>query len=350
MTDRSTRTLDIVSHQGLGNRLRMLISGMAIAEASDRYLTMYWNSTRACGCVFPQLFQNHWNVKNEQIPNAPWIRPEQGTWQEFPDLLESSEPSLFVQYYGWLLQPNLYPHHARLVPRCVELFSCLELAPELDARVQTFRQQFFRAPVIGVHLRRSDFIWTFPNSTNNLNAAFDAVENYLAQAPNALVLVCTDDGALHPFKRTQTRYEGIREKFIRRFGNRIISPVPSSLDRSTPIAIQDALVELWLLRHTDFFVGTLHSSFSELAAWGRTIPVTMTSHPQKLYRWIEQFLAFTRLERVIAQATLDEFGQSVPLTILWSRYRARVRYWFNATREKNPDKQKSSPLIQNSKS
>jgi hypothetical protein len=53
-----------------------------------------------------------------------------------------------------------------------------------------------------------------------------------------------------------------------------------------PIAIQYALVGLQLLRRTDFFFGTVVSSFSGLAAFGRSVPVMLRQSGHPLQRLI----------------------------------------------------------------
>lgn len=341
MDEPRPRTLTILSRHGLANRLRMLVSGLVIARASNRRLTMFWTPSRACGCTFSALFQNQWDVKNEHAPeHVAWLDLGKLKTHEFPDLLASADSDLAIKYYGWLIQPALFPHHANLFQHCAKLFTQLEPLPEIQARIDAFRKQFFHAPVIGVHLRRGDFVWAHPESTNNLHAAIRTVEHYLAHTPNALIFLCTDDGAIHPMRRTATRFESIREKFIQRFGVRVMPALAHNLDRDTPEAIQDALVELWLLRQTDFFVGTVNSSFSELAVLGREIPMTMTGHPENYYLWLERFLAWTRLNRVVDRMSIAKFGHVVPFTTLWFRYRddgrKRLRQIGHSQSDKSP--------------
>ena len=53
--------------------------------------------------------------------------------------------------------------------------------------------------------------------------------------------------------------------------------VPRTLDRAVPMAIQDAVVDLWLLRSTKMFVGTALSGFSDLVYFGNDIPYVQIS-------------------------------------------------------------------------
>ena len=53
--------------------------------------------------------------------------------------------------------------------------------------------------------------------------------------------------------------------------------MPRTLDRAVPMAIQDAVVDLWLLRSTNMFVGTALSGFSDLVYFGNDIPYVQIS-------------------------------------------------------------------------
>ena len=93
----------------------------------------------------------------------------------------------------------------------------------------------------------------------------------LESTPEAGILLCSDDGALDPWTG-QVKNEGVREQFTRRYGDRVVSTQPRTLDRKRPEAVQDALIDLLLLRLTDAFIGTRFSTFSELAIFGRSVP------------------------------------------------------------------------------
>ena len=319
------RTLTLNAPYGLANRLRMLISGQVIAEESKREFTLYWPPTRHCGCAFEELFQNAWHVKSEPPPaDHRLVNLGERKWREFPDLLASSEPHLAITHYDWLLQPALYPYHAQHFPRCIELFFQLEPIPAIQTQVHEFRERFFRTPMIGVHLRRGDLGAAHPDAMNNTKVAMRAVEQFLARAPDAKIFLCTDDGAIHPLTRGPTRRENIHEKFVKRFGARVLLPQTRSLDRNARQAIQDALLELWLLRQTDFFVGTTLSSFSELVVFGRNIPSVMTRQPRTLYAPVDHFLRWTRLQPALERFSISRFGHNFPLTSLWFYYRRWV--------------------------
>ena len=65
------RTLIVCSPGGLNNRIRVLISGIALAEAAERKFAMLWPDNPACGAKFDELFQNKWPVVQLLIPPTP---------------------------------------------------------------------------------------------------------------------------------------------------------------------------------------------------------------------------------------------------------------------------------------
>jgi hypothetical protein len=108
-----------------------------------------------------------------------------------------------------------------------------------------------------------------PDVVDNTDAAIARVAEYLVAHPDAGIYLATDDDGA---ELQGARPEGVRARFIARFGARVVGVPPRSLDRESPEAIEDAWVDLLLLRRCDAIVGTRASSFSELAAFGREVP------------------------------------------------------------------------------
>ncbi len=320
------RTLTVTAEAGMSNRLRVLLSGKALAEASGRAFAMLWQPTRACGCAFDDLFENKWNVRADVFFDRRRAFDASTTaWDAFPDWLAVTEPHLFVFHHGWLIQPARFARHRALETRCAEWMQMLQPVKALAARLAEFQEKFFRSRMIGAHLRRGDMRVVRPDTTDNLALALRQVDAWLEQAPDAGILLCTDDGARDPYTGHSVPAENIRAQFKQRYGARVVHTEPSSLDRRAPQAIQDALVDLWLLRATDFFVGTEGSSFSQLAVFGRTIPYALTGASTPLYqkraRWLKRVGLYERL----AQMGRREFGKQVPYTYLSARYLRRLR-------------------------
>ena len=275
------RTLTVAASYGLCNRLRVLLSGMALAEATGRRYTMLWPRTQECAAAFSDLFATPWPVTEATALEVERLRQTVRLEYTTPDLLTAGAVDLRIWSAGWLLAPDRFPAHGQLMQRSAELLALLQPVKELQERVEAFQTGSFRSHMIGVHLRRADMQLLSPIAAANTDCALSVVDKYLAQIPNAGILLCTDDGAIHQHTGNLLPAEGVRDKFLDRYHHRVIHTLPRSIDRREPEAIQDALVDLWLLRRTDCFVGTVGSSFSELAAFGRTVPVTLCQswHP-----------------------------------------------------------------------
>lgn len=329
------RTLTVVCRSGLGNRLRVLLSGMALAESTGRRFRMHWPSTTDCSCGFAALFANPWPVV-ETEPDPVGCTPFQlyVPWARLPDFQNHPAPSLALEYHNWLTQAGVHPGHDAVWLRCQELFHALEPQPAIGALCDAFEARQFRARMIGVHVRRGDFVNERfrPDVASSLSRTLAAVDAALEHDPEAGILLCTDDGAPHPKHHGATRSEGIRETFRERYGARVIAYVPRSLDRSNPVAIEDALVELLLLRRVHALVGTERSSFSELAALGRSIPAVFCNGPSPRLERQERFARCTGLYGLSMFLARRVLTPDVPFHYVWNLWlpgliQARLPRW-----------------------
>jgi hypothetical protein len=318
--DREERTLRVYSVDGLCNRLLVLLSGRAIAEASGRRFAMEWVPTKSCTCPFDQLFENDWGVESIEHPSpGTWLDIRMRAPGKFPNLLDATDKDLRILHYDWMFDTRLYPAHKSLQARAEHLFTELKPIPSILEKIGTLRADNFRPTMIGVHLRRGDFITGRPELVGNLKQSLRAVDKCLEKTPEAGILLCTDDGAPLPHSPGNRPKEGVREMFRARYGERVVSPTPQSLDRASPIAIQDALAELWLLRETQSLVGTAESTFSYLAGLGRDIPIFMTGGMTLEYARRLKLRKLTGLYYLLVALGRIEFGANTPY-----RYSARI--------------------------
>lgn len=301
----------------------MLVSGLAVEEATGRHFTTLWPRNLACGASFGELFVNDWPVVEAERAEVRAL-PAFGEYFDplIVDLVTSTEPEIRLRTSGWLLQPSLYRGHARLMERAAELFSDLTPTPEIAERIAAFRQQNFRPTMIGVHLRRGDMILSRPDLTSNTERALAQVERYLGQAPDAGILLCTDDGAIDPLPGLPTPEEGLKQIFRQRFGERVVWTTQRSTDRNTTAAIQDAVVDLMLLRQVDYFVGTKQSSFSEMAVFGRKLPYVLYGSESRALDWKRRILRYSGLEFLIIAVGLARSRRRIPLVLLLGYYKA----------------------------
>jgi hypothetical protein len=320
-----TRALSVYSGDGLSNRLMLLLSGRALAQASGRAFEMHWYPKSTCNSRFDRLFDGDWGVREVTAFDASeWTDLRLYPPHKFPDLLQAPEPVLRIRHHNWLTRPELYPSHRPLQTHMHDEFRRMQPTPAIAERIQAFKAQNFRPTMIGVHLRRGDFDMVRPDRIENLDAAFAAVDAYLTRDPNAGILLCTDDGAPEPHSGAPSRYHGVREQFKERYGYRVVMTTPRSLDRDSPEAIQDAVMDLMLLRSTGAFVGTKDSTFSDFVVFGREIPFTITSGATAAYQARQQFLQRSGMSLLVRLAGRIEFGPNTPERYTIAVYKRRV--------------------------
>lgn len=273
-----SRRLTAYSFVGLTGRLRCLLSGMALAEATDRQFCMYWPRTTHCGASFHDLFSNEWPVVAVDAADvASHRRRSFAATDPIPDLRTSSDVHLHVTSGTWMVPMRESGTPGPLARRCGELFDRLQPTEEIHGLVHDFVRRSFRPTMVGVHVRRGDFVSVYPNIVDSIDRTTAAVDRYLEDAPSAGVLLCTDDGAELPQGAVAPQY-GVAAHFGRRYGDRLVRYSPRSLNRAEPIAVIDSLVELLLLRRTHWFVGTGASGYSDFVAFRRATPSVLVDH------------------------------------------------------------------------
>ena len=311
------RHLTVCATGGLSNRLKVLISGLALAEVTGRTFRMLWPMNNRCAASFGSLFANDWNVVDltaREGANLPL--PPDWRYDRLPDLVNDPSPHLFAMHSTWLIRPAMYKAHEPLRVRCVELFLALDPVPVIREQMAAFQRQHFRPMMIGVHLRRGDLLRVRPDVTGTTEQAVAEVKRLLRETPDAGIFLCTDDGAVDPQTR-EVRREGVRDTFRREFGPRVVSTEPRSLDRDAPEAIQDALVDLWLLRQTHTFIGSKGSTFSELARYARTAPGMLCSGATAGYRRFELLSKATGLYYLLMTVGRRRYGRHLPFLVAW---------------------------------
>ena len=315
------RTLIVCSPGGLNNRIRVLIFGIALAEAAERKFAMLWPNNPQCGAKFDELFQNKWPVIHFSVLPAELVSFHFSKWsnKRLKLLLEYPHQHITLRYHSWFIRPEGKTAYASIQRRCLQLLNELQPTESILTRIESFRAVHFSPTMIGVHLRRGDYNRCFLQYCRNTDMAFRAVDSFLECDPNAGILLCTDDGAVDHTTGKPTIIEGVHRRFLERYGRRVVWMSPRSLDRQTPEAVQDALVDLWLLRSTDYFVGTYRSSFSEMAVLGRSIPRILCVNEAAMDVRLEEILnsiGLGALVRFVSHLYFDE-NLSFPLACRW---------------------------------
>jgi len=259
---------------GLGNRLKPIGSCSLIAKQLNRKLGIYWPSTMRCMGKFKNLFLNPIEEINIDELNSD-------------DVVIYSEPSYIIHdanlnnFFGLL---NLYNkigclpieqvenldiskkyaivYNNTVLPKYGDIdnfIKSLNPIKKLNDVITNFvKVNKIDKSVIGIHARSTDF------TNSNIKSYKQFVDSLLTDSPNIKILFCSDDLEWE----CQMYYEYpnniiIREKkdIVKKF-----DATKSWLNNAhtSELAVQEAIIDMYLLSKTNFLVYNTDSTFAHL--------------------------------------------------------------------------------------
>ncbi|MGM9798418.1 MAG: hypothetical protein ACI3ZY_12785 [Parabacteroides sp.] len=274
MKDRKKLTL--VPIGGLANRLYAITSAIAFCEDYDIDLKVVWFKDWGMGADFHALFELVGDHPHVEIVDATWKdyiydRPRKRNFW-LPYLYQkfaygqcvyeskvnkgfSSEDLIsFCKSYGLVYLVHYCSFYDCDPIRFVR--PCKEILGVIEQRKKNFQMD---EHVIGMHIRRTDNTDSIKHSP--LALFIDKIQQEIEIDPDARFYVASDD-----------LNEKRRLKEI--FGDRIITPW-NEVRRDTVEGIKDAVIELYTLASTKKIYGSVHSSYSQLAALLGHIDITI---------------------------------------------------------------------------
>lgn len=240
---------------GLCNRMRAIVGAASLAQKMGKGLTVLWTQDSTLNARFDELF--------EPIPYKV-VELKLNSWQYkalfhwYKDvrrcmLLDDQWISKYArkkEYVGWsdkiegknlFLQTNLD----------ILLDGDYSVFMAKPSVVETMNSVRCDKNTIGLHIRRTDNLKAIQYSPTSL--FFEKVKEELDTNPQVRFYLATDD----PQEE---------RAFVEKFGNCILIHRKHSLNRNNPVAIKDALVDLYNLSHCSKIFGSYWSSFSDTAA------------------------------------------------------------------------------------
>lgn len=304
------RRFTVFSTLGLSNRLKILASGQVLAAAAGAELELLWPLTDACAAPFDALFaaprDPRVTIRTVDEAAVAGLPSYVGWGVAPPDLLRARGPHTVVGHMSWLVRPDLYAGHVPLWPAVGPALSSVTPIAPLSARIEAFVAEHFRPFVIGVHLRRGDFHTERPDAVGNTAATLARVDVHLAAHRDAAVFLCTDEAVDAPAP-------SLRAVFAARYGERMLPAATTNLTRDSLAGIEDAVVDLFLLRRTHLVIGTASSSFSALAAFGRDVTFEETDGTGHSYSdLLERRLGRLGLRGLVMRLARHELGHEPP--------------------------------------
>jgi hypothetical protein len=241
---------------GLANRMRVLNAGIGLTLATKKRLIVLWRSNHALNCKFNDIFEftgetypvfqySFGSRLNHILESGFALRCKILHQADMLELLDQTEKiqelaeknHLFIETYS-----DFYPN-----PLPYKQFQPSESIRRI---VETFSRQFGES-TIGVHIRRGDNQKSIENST---------IEKFV----NHMKMFAEKDSETRFFVATDSPKEEYEMSKI--FPGRILTYPKRSLDRNVPVAIQDALVDLYCLSKCRKLIGSYWSSFTDVAA------------------------------------------------------------------------------------
>lgn len=252
---------------GLGNRMRVIDSAVALGKRLNRPVRVIWERNRDLNCRFDRLFRPSGDFavmetgyRSDRHPARLSVKFFYGTalgrklirlfrrgfffdtdlqeLPENPELIERMRRCRQVRLVTWnrfMPEDSLAEHFVPAAP--------------LQERIDEFARRI-GPHTVGVHIRRTDNRKASAQSPLELFA--EAMRREIYAEPRADFFIATDSPATE--KQLETEFPG---KILLR---------PKELSRESEQGVQDALVDLFCLSRTRKIYGSYWSSFSETAA------------------------------------------------------------------------------------
>ena len=230
---------------GLGDRIKLTVSAWAAAEAMGRSFAIRWIPGTGCDAHWHDLFQTNMSVflgdddrcyeghDHQQLHRDGLLKRYQGKQVDHIQDSDHKWIEACAGYFcnGWNYKELLQPYLKKLI------IPLPDVHENIDKTVQRFT-----ANTLGVHIRRT--YGGFPSKT------FNRIDEFIDMYRDAKVFVCVD------------RPEDISE--FKQYGNRLIFLEQYHKNR-TVAGMKEALADFCLLSMCQEMVGTLNSSFSQMA-------------------------------------------------------------------------------------
>lgn len=241
---------------GLANRMLALASGMQVAEEAGAQLRLHWGIRKDCGCPFGRLFVN-------EVPRVPLTEVRNA--DQFFNLISRPRPATNEIQFGPVNSIGVAVcttwWRAGFPPVNDQYLQRLEPHPAIIQRVEeTWRKLEGNRDIVGFHIRGTDH--RVARQVSTVPKFLEVAESLIRTRPGVRFLVCSDRE--EPKKTFQTRYSW-----------RVVLPGKRTYNRRSPVAVEEALVDLLLLGRTTGVWGSKGSTFSRAAALRGGVPLVV---------------------------------------------------------------------------
>lgn len=230
-----------LSHCGLCNKLKSLISCMRLCDIQTKELYVYW---KGYNCSISDIFKNNFKIVNTKpSPKLPSTYPPDCRLYLLPKEKEKIG-SIECRY-------NNIPKEIRR--KFLHYFYTLEPVNTIKKKIGSFEKQIpTNIYTIGVHIRRGDYMEKSDRNMGTDEKFMKAMDDHLNKKA-CLFYLSTDCASTE-------------KTFKKRYGANIMMQKRKSRRRDKLGAIE-AMTDLFLLSNRDHIIGSHLSTFTEVAWW-----------------------------------------------------------------------------------
>lgn len=254
---------------GLGNRMRVLDSGIALSRSASCELHIVWTVRNQMPCRFEELFEmpaaftSLRQVRDPRFLRGWRLRRARAAHARFIDIPEANRMVTAGESFAALASTAdvMIRTYDRFCPNATP-YRDLVPAPAIRQALERYRELL--PSMVGVHIRRQD---------NRQSIAISPTELFLRsmraeveREPATEFFLATDDFS--------------EEALLRReFGVRIHTHPKKSVRRGARQSARDAVVDLYCLAGCRKLLGSYYSTFTDTAAAIRGIPLHIVGRP-----------------------------------------------------------------------
>jgi len=254
------KQLIAINPGGIANRIKCLIPMLRISEKYNKKMYLYWVQNKTCGAPFDKLFDNKfWMINKESLYKL--LKEDSIISETYRFITLNGEVSDgFAKVFPTKRGNNIDFEFDRIPisvrENILSYLNRLKPIKVIQSIVDKFTLKHNVKDLVGVHIRRGDFLGGKEGlgKVSSDNKFIEKMNDILKDDPSSKFFLCTD-------------CQQTEDKFIEKFGNKIIIYPKKSLDRTSVMATQQSLVDMLLLSKTKHIIGTYISTFTELAWW-----------------------------------------------------------------------------------
>lgn len=252
----------IIPTGGLCNRLRAIATGLAVAKSYHCPSIIYWNNSLGLKANFNELFKPISQQDVKLIENKKWLYQINGNqdyllrWPILKVLFEQTVFNFSIYRDGEvysILKKN-YAHSLLLIscyPMCknYDIQGMFIPQDDIQQRIDKVVSRF-SARTIGVHIRRTD---------NKVSIQASPLENFTQMMDKEI-----DEDASTKFY-VASDDDRVKETLKSKYPTRIITLMDDT-DRNSLEGMKFAVLDLFCLSKTQKIIGSVGSSYSQIAA------------------------------------------------------------------------------------